>query len=326
MAAPPLLVVPQGLHLRMNFVDGEPPHWYAPLGDPEWLPPAEAAHMRPEDPVIGLVADGQPYALPWWVMKNHHVANVTLREGPLLVTLCERCSSAAAFDARLDDGRRLTFQMIGSYLGTHVVADYETVSVWTSFVGTCLFGSLRGRRLRRLPAYQGAWQQWLAHFPDSLVPDGRGESRDGHGADTYPGSLEKPLGKLERMDPRLPQNELVLGVEAGEASRAYTLPALTAAGGAVNDTIGGIEVVVFGVPGTWLAVAFRRTVDGRPLTFAGREPGSFEDRETGSRWTLTGAAVAGPLAGATLEFVPSGIEEWYVWAAYHPATDLAGER
>jgi hypothetical protein len=46
-------------------------------------------------------------------------------------------------------------------------------------------------------------------------------------------------------------------------------------------------------------------LDGRTLTF--RATGdAFEDRETRSRWTLDGRAVAGPLAGRRLTSVPHG--------------------
>jgi hypothetical protein len=40
--------------------------------------------------------------------------------------------------------------------------------------------------------------------------------------------------------------------------------------------------------------------------------------------SLTGEAIAGKLAGEQLEYVSSGTEEWYIWAAYHPETGIFG--
>src|SRR5687768_18138169 len=78
--------------------DGELPAWVRPLENPRWLGAGEATEMRSDDAVVGLEFEGGAWALPWWIMKNHHVANLELNGKPLLVTLCEVCSSAAAFD------------------------------------------------------------------------------------------------------------------------------------------------------------------------------------------------------------------------------------
>src|SRR5262245_41442831 len=98
----------------MRDEKGELPHFCFPLVDPRWVGAGDARHMRPDDPVLGLEFDGRAWALPWWIMKNHHVANLELAGRPLLVTLCEACSSGGAFDPVVD-GRRLNFHLEGLY-------------------------------------------------------------------------------------------------------------------------------------------------------------------------------------------------------------------
>ena len=39
---------------------------------------------------------------------------------------------------------------------------------------------------------------------------------------------------------------------------------------------------------------------------------------------ITGRAIAGPDAGAQLQFVTSFVTEWYGWAAYYPDSDIFG--
>lgn len=314
---------PHGIRLRVPEKDGEPASHAMPLSDPVWLAARDASHMLPDDPVTGVLPEGgRPRALPWWVMKNHHAANLLLDGEPVLVTLCELCSGSAAFTRRLEDGRSLSFQLIGAYKGTHILADYETVSLWASFEGYSLFGSLQGKRLPRLPSYLSTWQEWVEHFPDTLVTDGEGEPRDGHGSKCFPGSLETPMGKLDRIDPRLRQNELMLGVDADGRSRAYPLSSLTRAGAVVNDQLGDTPIAVLSLPDSWMAIAFERRLDGQVLSFERRADGSILDRATGSAWSLAGRASSGPLAGARLRHARSRVEEWYVWAAYHPDTDI----
>jgi hypothetical protein len=50
--------------------------WCQPLNQPVWSTTAE--HMNDDDPVLGIYGDQRAWALPWWIMKNHHVANLIL--------------------------------------------------------------------------------------------------------------------------------------------------------------------------------------------------------------------------------------------------------
>ena len=66
---------------------------------------------------------------------------------------------------------------------------------------------------------------------------------------------------LTGLDPRLPENTLVYGVDGGEAARAYPLTRLRGRP-LVNDRVGRTAVVLVPV-GTIGVAAFERTV-GRP--------------------------------------------------------------
>jgi hypothetical protein len=63
-------------------------------------------------------------------------------------------------------------------------------------------------------------------------------------------------------------------------------------------------------------------LDGRALTFAPAGRTQFRDRETGSRWTLAGHAVEGPLKGRRLSVLPHQDAFWFAWAAFQPDTRL----
>jgi hypothetical protein len=125
---------------------------------------------------------------------------------------------------------------------------------------------------------------------------------------------------------------MVLGVEIDGAARAYPLDRLDAAGTVVNESLGGRPIVVIHPPGTLIAAAFGRGLGDDVLSFEMSPENEVVDREHGTRWSHAGEGVDGPLAGQQLPFVRSGVEEWYVWAAYHPDTtvfevsDLPDER
>ena len=295
-----------------------------PLDEPVWVEGRIATHMRPEDPVVGHVANGKAWALPWWVLKNHHVANLTLDGTPMWLTLCERCSSAAAFDP-IVDGRKLHLRAKGIYDGTLVCMDDETETWWRPFMGEAVHGPLAGRRLDRRRIDQATWADWLELHPDTLVAFGEQIEREGHSCDDRPGRPE--LGKTMRksilnVDKRLPDNELVLGVVVGEEARAYPMKALDVAGACLEDELGGTKILVLHKPGTWLAAAFRRELDGKALSFKGGEGAFAIDAGTGSRWNVAGRAVEGPLAGKELPVVSYLMEEWYIFATQHPGASI----
>jgi hypothetical protein len=62
-------------------------------------------------------------------------------------------------------------------------------------------------------------------------------------------------------------------------------------------------------------------VGTRWLTLAVRS-GAFVDEETGSTWTIAGAAVAGPLDGRRLEVAITLDSFWITWAVFHQETAI----
>ena len=297
------------------------PYHLEPLSEPEWVAARDHPDMRPGDFVLGLPLTENAYALPWWQMKNHHVANLTLEERPFMITLCENCSSACAFDPVVA-GRRLNFQVCGTYNGTNLLEDWETGSFWAPFTGECIAGDHEGVGLQPYPLFQCTWREWLELHPASLVPLGLGEPRGGHGSSATPGSRENRMIRAAKRDRRLRPQVLVCGVTVGGQARAYALDALKERGPVVNDELGGVPIALFSKPGTLLAIAFDRRLDGRLLSFEPASEVTFRDSQSGSEWDLQGRAIDGPLTGRRLTFVPSAIEEWYAFAAARSNVDI----
>lgn len=316
---------PEGGKLRLLRNPDGSLKWYCqPLNEPGWVPGTEASHMRPDDAVLGLAFGAGAWALPWWVMKNHHVANLLLEDVETSLTFCEACSSAAAWSPFLD-GKRHTFRLDAISNGAISPIDYETGSRWTAFTGECFEGAWKGRALARLPLVQSYWKAWLDTYPHTLVAGGIGEARDGHGSSHSPGSPMNPGGmgsSIPFMDERMAHNILVLGVEVEGEARCYPLPDLAPLGPVLNDTLGGREIAVFSIPGDLAALAFFRTLNGRTLSFRSGGQNKILDAETGSQWDLFGRAVSGPLEGSRLEYAPSGVEEFYAWAGFHIGTEI----
>jgi hypothetical protein len=130
---------------------------------------------------------------------------------------------------------------------------------------------------------------------------------------------------LKRMDGRLKIDEEVLGVEFAASQRAYPLPT-DQARACFLDEVDGEAIAVFWYGNTKTAVAFDRKVNGRLLTFyadeISPESAPFKDQETGTRWSIAGRGIDGPLRGHELTWVTSIQCRWYAWASEYPKTTV----
>ena len=305
--------------------------WTVPLNDPDWRASADADHMRPDDWTLGLYFHGKSWAIPSWIIKNHHVANLTLDGQPVAIAFCEKCSSGLALDP-VANGRRLTFHVAGVYNGSILISDYETKSYWTPFIGEALEGPLKGATMKHLQLIQCRWRDWLQVHPEGLVAYGAQNLRKGHGDYHTFGDDDAGFVRLLRkpLDKRLRFNELVLGVTTGSEARAYPLSILDALSDGdqknvvVNDTLGSEDIVILHQRGSWLTTVFSRRLGEKTLQFVVEEDGSFVDSIYHSRWNYQGEALDNPIAGQRLTYITSRVEKWYIWPAYYPTTSIFG--
>jgi hypothetical protein len=159
-----------------------------------------------------------------------------------------------------------------------------------------------------------------------------GETCDNAGpGPTDPEPRETPVIPLVKADAGdlLPANELVLGIESNNQSRAYPFSTISHRK-IINDTVGGLDILVTFGPPSELAMMFNRNLDGQSLTFrtvAKLKNGiaTMKDRQTGSVWeAITGRAISGPLAGGELERLTSEYSFWFSWRQAHPSTGVYG--
>lgn len=296
-----------------------------PLENPSVKDASSATHMRDGDFVFGVVVSDRARAYPWWIVKNYHVVNDNAGGVPLAVAFCEQCTGAAAF-RRLLDGRVLSFEVPGVYNGTIILQDRETRTLWAPFSGRALEGRLGGRKLERIPVSLMRWDEWKRQHPETDVVWQPATLREGHGSWYEPGKwgIVSEMGAtLESWDARLPENELVYGIDVGREAKSYPLASLRTRGGVVNDEVAAVPVVV-AVQGPFAVAAYERNVNGIDLTFVASPgpEGPMTDRETGSAWSAAGQAIAGPLRGASLRSLDGYLVEWHVWSAYNPDAQM----
>ena len=202
-----------------------------------------------------------------------------------------------------------------------VMFDRETGTLWSHLTGEALEGPLVGQHLQQLLSVQTTWGRWRAEHPKTLMlavdpADVRSDPYQ-----NYFGAPDAGVVGRKRADDRLPIKEKVIGVRLGGEVKAYSFTAL-ARDRVVNDTVGGVPVViVFDGPST-SGAAYRRDPGGQILTFAPGQPAlTITDNETHSTWDgLSGRATTGADAGMLLDQVPITYSFWFGWVDFYPNT------
>ena len=332
---------PRSLIPLDEIISGGPPPDGIPAIDRPTFEAAEAVTwLEGNEPVVAFELQGDARAYPIQILTYHEIVNDVVGGEPVAITFCPLCNSALTFSRRVGDGV-LDFGTSGRlYKSDLVMYDRQTKSLWPQIEGRAVVGPLIGARLEVLPASMVSWEDWRAAHPDGQVlSKDTGFSRP-YGQNPYvgyDGEGNSPFLFRGAVDGRLPAMERVLAVELGGQARAYPFRELAVrAPTAVNDTMGGQDVVVFFERGTSSALdtesiaggrdvgatgLFSPELEGRQLSFEVRG-GSFVDRETGSRWDLLGRAIAGPLEGQALEPIQHIDTFWFAWAAFRPDTEI----
>ncbi len=324
---------------------GPPPDGIPPIDDPKFLAPDEVTFLEDQEPLIAVDVSGVQKAYPLRIMMWHEIVNDEFDGVPVVVTYCPLCNTGIAYLRPTIDGELLDFGTSGKlYLSNLVMYDRQTFSYWPQATGQAVIGPLLGKQLEFVPARILSWGDWSAAHPDGLVLSiDTGHDRN-YGANPYAGydSADRPFLFAGDPDPRLPSQEHILGVSAGDERLAFPYSALRAASrqgaAAVGARLGGTPHVIFWKAGTLSALdeatiadsedvgaaaAYLTRIDGRRLTFSIRD-GDFVDEQTGTTWSIEGLGLSGPMAGEQLTFAVAIDSFWFDWAAFHPDTGIFG--
>ena len=221
----------------------------------------------------------------------------------------------------------------GSFAGSLVIAFLATacqpaaVAPATSGVPTPTGGAApQATGAQSLDALRVSTDGWKTDFTKSSVDFGDffggGPPKDGIPPIDAP-KFESIAAARAWLSDRSP----VISVEAAGVARAYPL-AILIWHEIVNDTLGGVPIVVTFCPLCNTALVFERELGGTVYDFGTTGNLRYSDlvmydRQTESWWQqATGEAVVGGLTGKRLTFAPAQIVSLAEFAAAHPAGDV----
>jgi len=249
------------------------------------------SEMCIRDSVVGVSENGVSKAYQPAVLAFHHVVQDSLKDMPIIATWCALCNTPLVYKSVVD-GKKLTFERAGNRGNNFFMLDTETGSHWQQIGGDCFEGPLKGKRLTMLPFLYTTWGEWQEQHPDTLVLVPEAAYQAGYEfmaksrVSVVPyGSNKKPDRELIReQDTRLPNYEQVIGIEIGDAHKAYPVSTLRKEL-VVNDKVGSMAILLVYAAASDTTTAFSRGIGGRTLTFRAPGAGTILDNETGSKWS-----------------------------------------
>ncbi|MGE3958171.1 MAG: DUF3179 domain-containing protein [Vicinamibacterales bacterium] len=315
--------------IRLDEIDwgGVRVNGIPPLRQPKTLPADRASFMKDSNVVFGLFVNGEARAYPKRILAWHELALDRLGGVDLAIVYCTLCGTVMPYESTID-GRRFHFGTSGLlYQSNKLMFDEETNSLWSTFEGKPVVGTLAGTGLvlRSRPVVTTTWKAWKAAHPRTTVLSlDTGYQRDYAEGAAYRDyfASDRLMFQVSRTDSRLGLKDEVLvmrlPVTAAElqpvaidvrllrkqpvypfslGDRHYVV---------VSDATGANRV--YAVPEAWPGQADRgRLVDGR-----------------GVRWRLTEDALVpeSPGSGAAAPRVAAQRAFWFGWFAQFPETRL----
>jgi len=295
------------------------------------------AWLEPQEPVVLFESGGDARAYPLQILVWHEIVNDVVGGEPVLITFCPLCNTAIAF-AREVKGRVLDFGTTGRLRYSNLIMyDRQTESWWQQATGEAIAGELSGTQLEFLPVPIIAWDQFKGAFPTGIVLSRETGYVRPYGQNPYVGYDDINNTPFAYQGPATPGQlapmARVLALDLNGEVVAFPFDTLETER-AVNEVVGGEEVVVFWAPGTasaldsvalaagrdvGTAAAYSREVSGRTLTFSS-DGSALVDQETSTRWDILGQAIDGELAGERLTPVVAVNHFWFSWVAFKPET------
>ncbi len=310
------------------------------LQNPEFVsaePSIDNVYLEDSDRVVGVVLGGDALAIPHNILWYHEIVNLDRGDERIAITYCPLTGSSLAFDRSSIGGQELGVSGLLFMNNLIMFNRGDPESLWPQMLGEARCGAQLGRKLARYPAFEMTWRAWKELYPEtSVISSDVNISRD---YTLYPyGSLyeahfndEFLFSAMPPLDRRRPAKERVLGLPptpGGEPGIAFPFLALDdqpTSWAVVETRWNGQDVVIFWSGQFGGAGAFRpaNPVTGAPLVFRTTSVDGIEDTSTGTRWSIAGEAVSGPLAGERLTPVAEAyVAFWGAWSAFHPSTRL----
>ena len=225
------------------------------------------------------------------------------------------------------DGLILTFHLAGINNQNFLMRDEETGTYWQQISGLAVSGPLAGKTLRLVHCDELTFALWKSEEPRGTVMKDVAAFAPQYAPMDWDVRMKRVPTVISHAEPGLRARDLMLGVHAGGAARAFPYEAVQRQK-LILDRVGTEPVLLVLGPDNESVRAFSRTLPGgRGVADFYRitgEDGFMLDSISGSQWNFRGCATGGAMQGACLTPVEAIRDYWFDWREYNPETTVFG--
>lgn len=317
--------------IRLDEIDwgGVRVNGIPPLDHPKYISAADAAYLKDGHIVFGLEINGEARAYPRRILAWHEMARDKVGGVELTIVYCTLCGTVIPYESAVA-GRTLTFGTSGLlYRSNKLMFDEETNSLWSTFEGKPVVGSLSDSdvELQRHAVVTTTWGEWRRDHPNTTVL----ALETGHKRDYSEGAAyrdyfatDRLMFRVPRVDNRLKNKAEVLTFFVPWDTGATQRQAVATAADFLKKQpiyhldVGGVPLVV---------LTTREGANRVYATTTHRLAGLVDPmrvRDVNGRvWRITERAlVADDDAQAQMARVPAQRAFWFGWYAQFPDTLL----
>ena len=300
-----------------------------PLEYPERLDAAAADYLGDGHIVFGIALGGEARAYPKRILAWHEMALDSLGGVELTIVYCTLCGTVIPFES-VAGGRHLTFGTSGLlYRSNKLMFDHETRSLWNTFEGVPVVGSLAdsGLRLTSHAVVTTTWGEWKMKHPETTVLSlDTGHRRDYSEGAAYRNyfSTDELMFQVSNTDARLKNKDEVLVMLLDDPSLAgRRWPLAIAASFLQRNRVFGRTFAGRNLVVVTSAEGANRVYDAQDVRFVRHVDEQRVTDQMGRAWRITEEALALDSAPSVQRVrVPAQRAFWFGWYAQFPDTEL----
>jgi len=231
------------------------------------------------------------------------------------------------------DGVTLTFHLAGINNQNFLMRDEETGTYWQQISGRAISGPLAGKSLRLIHSDELTFALWKTECSASGNAENATVMRDvaafvpQYSPADWDVKMRQTPTVITHAEPGLAARDLMLGIRAGGAARAFPYDAVLREK-LILDRVGTEPVLLVVGPDNESVRAFSRTLPGGRGTAdfyrVTDTNGLMVDSTAAAHWDFRGCATGGPMKGTCLTAVDAIKDYWFDWREYNPSTTVFG--
>jgi hypothetical protein len=202
-----------------NIQHGGPPRDGIPAIDqPKFIDSDKADHISDEEPVLGLVLNGQARAYPISILNWHEIVNDKIGGKPITISYCPLCGTGMAFDGA----------GAGSFGVSGLLYNSDMLPLTT------------------IPLLHTSWKHWKSVHPDGKVlSKDTGYTRD-YSRSPYLGysQSDRLYFKVDNRDNRYHNKENIIALSIGGKHKVWPFSELMRSKSPLKDHLNGEDLII----------------------------------------------------------------------------------